>query len=278
MAGIISVNTNNAAMTALQYLKETNSQLNKTEKAISSGYKVASARDNGAIFAIAQNMRGDMAGNSAVETSLNNGISVLDTAISGGESISDLLTQLKETALAAADTSIDTASREAYNEDFTALVSQIGSVVSNASFNGMNLLNGSTSKIMALSTSNGDKITTSVKSFSFGGTVLGSGFTAGLGITTAANASAAAALISTALKNVDSQLATLSAGAKKFSIQLGFISNLNDSIETGIGNLVDADQSEEAALLTALQTKQQLGVQALSIANSSSAIALSLFG
>lgn len=278
MAGIISVNTNNAAMTALQYLKSTNAQLEKTEKAISSGFKVAGARDNGAIFAIAQNMRGDMAGNSAVETSLNNGISVLDTAISGGESISDLLTQLKETALAAADTSIDSASRAAYNEEFQAMVSQIGSVVSNASFNGMNLLNGSTSKIMALSTSNGDKITTAVKSFSFGGSVLGSGFTAGIGLSTASGASSAAALITQALKNVDAELATLSAGAKKFSIQLSFISNLNDSIETGIGNLVDADQSQEAALLTALQTKQQLGVQALSIANSSAAIALSLFG
>lgn len=276
MSGI-SVNTNSAAMTALSYLNKTNSSLSKTETAITTGLKVSSARDNGAVYAIAQNMRGDISGNSAVEGSLNNGLSVLDTAISGGENVSDLLTQLKATALSASDSSIDTASRKAYNEDFQALVSQIGSVVSNASFNGSNLLNGTTQKIMALSTSSGGRITTQVKSFSFGGSILGSGFTKGYGITTQAHASKAVSLISAALKNVDSTLAKLSAGAKKFSIQLSFVSSLNNSLMTGVGNLVDADQSQEAALLTSLQTKQQLGVQALSIANSSSAIALSLF-
>jgi flagellin len=273
----ISVNTNASSMSALMYLNKTTSQITKTETAINTGYKVASAKDNGAVYAIAQNMRGDIAGYSAVETSLNTGLSALDTAISGGESVSDLLVQLKETALSAADSSIDTASRESYNEDFTALVSQIGSVVSNASFNGLNLLNGSTTKIMALSTSNGDRITTSVKSFSFKGNVMGTGFSSGLGITSVANASKAASLISAALKNVDSALAKMSAGAKKFSVQLGFVQSLSDSLTTGVGNLVDADMSEESANLTALQTKQQLGVQALAIANSSSSIALSLF-
>lgn len=277
MSGI-SVNTNSSAMTALRYLNKTSSSLSKTETAITSGLKISSARDNGAVFAIAQNMRGDIAGNSAVEGSLNNGLSTLDTAISGGESVSDLLTQLKSIALSASDTSIDTASRAAYNEDFTALVSQIGSVVSNASFNGTNLLNGSTAKIMALSTSSGDKITVNVKNFSFGGSVLGSTFTSKLSISALTDASKAVSIIGAALKSVDSALASMSAGAKKFSIQLGFVSSLNDSLTTGVGNLVDADQSQEAALLTSLQTKQQLGVQALSIANSSSAIALSLFG
>jgi flagellin len=274
----ISVNTNSAAMSALQYLNKTSASLAKTETAVNTGFKVNSARDNGALYAIAQNMRSNISGYSAVETSLNNGLSALDTAISGGESVSDLLNQLKETALSASDTSINTASRQAYNEDFQALVSQIGSVVSNASFNGLNLLNGSTKKIMALSTASGNKITVSVKSFSFkNASVMGVGFSAGLSITTAASASKAASLIAAAVKNVNSTLAKMSAGAKKFSIQLGFVSSLSDSLSTGVGNLVDADMSQESALLTSLQTKQQLGVQALSIANSSSAIALSLF-
>lgn len=276
MSGI-SVNTNSASMTALRYLNKTNSALSKTETAITTGLKISSARDNGAVYAIAQNMRGDISGNSAVEGSLNNGLSTLDTAISGGESVSDLLTQLKSIALSASDTSIDSASRAAYNEDFTALVSQIGSVVSNAAFNGTNLLNGSTAKVMALSTSAGDKITVNVKSFAFGGSVLGSTFNSSLSISSLSTAATAVSLVGTALKSVDAALASMSAGAKKYSIQLGFVSSLNDSLTTGVGNLVDADQSQEAALLTSLQTKQQLGVQALSIANSSSAIALSLF-
>jgi flagellin len=273
----LSVNTNTASMTALQYLNKTNAKIEKTESAISTGMTVASAKDNGAIYAIAQNMRGEVAGYSAVETSLNTGMSVLDTAISAGESISDLLTEMKQTALEASDTSLDTASRDALNEDFTALRDQIGTVVSNASFNGINMLDGSTDQITALASTSGAKITVAAQSFSFGGSVLGTSFTAGYTISSVANASKAASLVSAALKSVDASLAKLSAGSKKYSIQLSFVSSLSDTLTTGIGNLVDADMSVESANLTALQTKQQLGVQALSIANSSTSIALSLF-
>ena len=85
------------------------------------------------------------------------------------------------------------------------------------------------------------------------------------------------ATIESALTSVDASLASLSSGATKFSVQLSFVSQLSDSVTTGIGNLVDADMATESAQLTALQTKQQLGVQALSIANQAPSIALSLF-
>src|SRR5580698_9019222 len=134
-----SVNTNVGSMTALQYLNETQGQLNQTQSAINSGLKVADAKDNGAIYAIAQNERGDVAGYSSVINSLNNGSSLIDTAMSAGQSISDLLIQLKQQALSAADTSLDTTSREAINADFTALRDQITSIVKNAVFNGTNL-------------------------------------------------------------------------------------------------------------------------------------------
>ena len=274
---MLSVNTNTSAMTALQYLNKTNAKISKTESAISTGMTVASAKDNGAIYAIAQNMRGDVAGYKAVTTSLNTGMSVLDTALSGGQSVSDLLTQMKETALEASDTSLDSASRNALNEDFTSLRDQIGTIVSNATFNGINMLDGSTTQIKALASVTGTKITVATQSLSYGGTILGSEFTKGYTISSVANASKAASLISAAIKKVDTALAKLSSGSKKYSIQLSFVSSLSDTLTSGIGNLVDADMSEQSALLTSLQTKQQLGVQALSIANSSSAIALSLF-
>lgn len=273
----LSVNTNNSAATALQYLNKTNAAIERTESAISSGLKVASAKDNGAIYAIAQNMRGQVAGYSAVETSLNTGMSVLDTAISAGESISDLLIEMKEIATEASDSSLDSASRAALNEDFVALRDQIKTVTSNAKFNGINMLNNSTQVITALASTNGSKITVNCSSFSYGGSVLGTNLTSSFTISSSAKASQAASLISTALTKVDSALAKMSAGSKKYSIQLSFVSSLSDTLTSGIGNLVDADMSEESALLTSLQTKQQLGVQALSIANSSSAIVLSLF-
>jgi flagellin len=273
---MLSVNTNSGAMAALQYLNQTNSQLTTVQNAINSGLKVASAKDDGATFAIAQNMRGDVAGYSAVSDSLNRGTSSVDVALSAGQSISDLLIEMKSKALAASDSSLDTASRQAMNEDFTALRDQIASVVSNASFNGFNLVDGSTTQITALASADGQKkITVSAQNMSLGGSIVTVATTGS--ISTQAKASTMISTVESSLTNVDSALAQLSSGAKKFSIQATFVSNLSDTLTTGIGNLVDADMATESAMLTSLQTKQQLGVQALSIANQAPSIALSLF-
>jgi flagellin len=274
---MLSVNTNSGAMTALQYLDQTNAQLQTTQNAINSGLKVASAKDDGSTFAIAQNMRGDVAGYSAVTDSLNRGTSVVDVAMSAGQSISDLLIEMKSKAAAASDASLDTASRQALNEDFQSYASQITSIVQNATFNGFNLIDGSTTAgISALASADGTHhITVATENLSLSGGIVTIGATAS--ISTQAKASAMIATVETSLNNVDSALAKLSSGAKKFSIQGTFVSQLSDTLTTGIGNLVDADMATESAQLTSLQTKQQLGVQALSIANQSPSIVLSLF-
>ena len=273
---MISVNTNTDAMTALEYLNQTQGSLAATENAISTGETVATAKDNGAIFAIAQNMRGDVAGYQAVTQSLENGASTVDVALSAGQSISDLLIQMKQQALAASDTSLNTASRQALNDNFTALVQQISTVVQNAQFNGLNLIDGSTSQIMALASADGQhRITVSAENMSLSGSIVTVASNAT--ISTQSGASTMVTTIENSLTNVDSALATLGAGSAKFSIQATFVQNLSDTLTTGIGNLVDANMASESAMLTALQTKQQLGVQALSIANQAPQIALSLF-
>jgi flagellin len=271
-----SVNTNTGAMTALQYLNQTQGQLAQTQDAINSGLKVASAKDNGAIYAIAQNQRGAVAGFSSVINSLNNGSSAVDVALSAGQSISDLLIQMKQQALSAADTSLDTASRQALNANFNALMSQITTIVNNAVFNGFNLVNGSTGKIMALASADGTRhVTTMAQNMSLSGSIVTIKSTAS--ISTQTKASALITTIQTSLTNVDSALAKLSAGAAKFSIQATFSQKLSDTLTTGIGNLVDANMADESAQLQSLQVKQQLGVQALSIANQAPQAILSLF-
>jgi flagellin len=271
-----SVNTNTGAMTALQYLNQTEGQLAQTQNAINSGLKVASARDNGAIYAIAQNQRGAVAGYQSVITSLNNGSSSIDVALSAGQSISDLLIQMKQQALSAADTALDTASRQALNADFQALLGQITTIVQNATFNNSNLINGSTTKIMALASADGTRhVTTLAENMSLSGSVVTLKTTAS--ISTQTKASALIATIQSSLTNVDSALAKLSAGAAKFSIQATFTQKLSDTLTTGIGNLVDANMADESAQLQSLQVKQQLGVQALSIANQAPQSILSLF-
>jgi len=271
-----SVNTNTGAMTALQYLNQTQGQLAQTQNEINSGLKVATAQDNGAIYAIAQNQRGDIAGYQSVINSLNNGASAIDVALSAGQSISDLLIQLKTNALSAADPSIDTASRQALNANFTALRDQITTIIQNAVFNNFNLVNGSTIQIQALASADGTRrITTAAQNMSLSGAIVT--LTSTATISTQSNASALINVIQTSLTNVDSALAQLSSGAAKFSIQATFTQKLSDTLTTGLGNLVDANMAQESAMLQSLQVKQQLGVQALSIANQAPQTILSLF-
>jgi flagellin len=273
---MLSVNTNNGAMIALQYLNKTEGDLQTTQTHINTGLKVATAKDDGATFAIAQNMRGNVSGYHAVSDSLNRGVSTVDVALSAGQSISDLLNELKSKALAAADASLDTASRNALNADFTALRDQITAIVQNANFNGSNLVDGSVASITALASADGSKkITVAGVTLKLSGAVVTIKTTST--ISTQAKASAMISTINTSVQNVNAALAKLAAGSKKFTIQNDFVSKLVDTLNSGIGNLVDADMAVESAKLQSLQVKQQLGVQALSIANAQPQIILSLF-
>jgi len=273
---MLSVNTNIGAMVALQYLNATQRDLEMTQGHINSGLKVANAKDNGAVFAIAQNMRGNVAGYQAVSDSINRGVSTIDVAISAGQSISDLLNDLKGKALAGADASLDTASRNALNADFTALRDQITTIVQNASFNGTNMVDGTTANFQALASADGTKkITVAGQTMKLSGAIVTVKTTST--ISTTAKASTMIAAINVSIQNVNAALAKMAAGSRKFSIQATFVGKLVDTLNAGIGNLVDADMAVESAKLQSLQVKQQLGIQALSIANSAPGITLSLF-
>jgi flagellin len=273
---MLSVNTNTGAMVALEYLNQTQGQMAKVQSAINTGLRVASAKDDGATYAIAQNMRGNVAGYAAVTDSINRGMSAVDVAMSAGQSISDLLIEMKQKALSASDTSLDTASRQAMNQDFVALRDQISTIVKNAIFNGFNLVDGSTTQITALASADGTRrITVGAQKLSLSGAIVTIKTTST--ISTSAKASTMVATVQASLNNINSALAKLSSGSKKFSIQLDFVQKLSNTLTAGIGNMVDADLAKESAKLTSLQTKQQLGVQALSIANQAPSTILSLF-
>ena len=271
-----SVNTNVGAMIALQNLNATNTQLATTQNRINTGFKIGSAKDNGAIWAIAQSQRSTSASLDAVKDSLQRGQSTLDVAVAAGESVSDLLVQMKAKALAASDTSLDQASRDALNEDFKALRDQITTVVGNADFNGTNLLDGSVTSIGALANASGSStLTVTAQDLSLGSTIVSVSGTETIGTVT--SATAVIALVASSIDNVSQALAALGTSAKALENHQTFVSKLQDTLDAGIGNLVDADLAKESAKLQALQTKQQLGVQALSIANQTPQSVLSLF-
>jgi len=278
-----SVNTNVGAMVALQNLNATQSDLATTQTRINTGLKVASAKDNGAIWAIAQNQRATSQSLNAVKDSLQRGQSTVDVAMAAGESISDLLLQMKEKALAASDTTLDSNSRVALNDDFKSLRDQISKVVNNADFNGANMVKASGTTIMALANADGTQlITVAAQDLSLGSTALtdastGNKIDATASIGTQTTAAAMIATVNAAITQVSSALSKLGTGSKSLTSHLTFVGKLQDTLDAGVGNLVDADLAKESAHLQALQTKQQLGVQALSIANQSSSSLLSLF-
>jgi flagellin len=266
-----SVNTNSGALVALQYLNKTNSELEQVQSRINTGLKVATAKDDGGVYAVAQNLRAKIAGFGVVKNSIDRAVSTVDVAAAAGEAVSDLLVQLKEKALSAKDASLDTASRTAYNEDFKRLRDQITKIVSNADFNGTNMVNGTTQISAIVNAAGTNTITVAAENMSLGGAIVTLAATASISTVTLAGTQA------TAITNVGAALARLGAGSKSLSISNTFASKIKDALESGLGNLVDADLSRESARLQSLQVKQQLGVQALSIANQASSSLLSLF-
>jgi flagellin len=271
-----SVNTNQGALIALQNLNTTSQELTQVQSRINTGKKVASAKDNGAVWAIAQSQRATSNALNSVKSSLQRGQSTIDVAISAGETVSDLLSQMKEKALAAADSSLSTSARSALNEDFKSLRDQIAKVTANADFDGSNMIKASGDTIYALANSAGtSKITVAAQSLALGGANVTVAATGTIGTVT--TASAMIATVNTSIDNVGAALAKLGTGSKALDSHLAFISKLQDALDVGIGNLVDADLAKESARLQALQTKQQLGIQALSIANAASSSLLGLF-
>jgi flagellin len=275
-----SIVTNVGAMVALQNLNTTTGALATVQNRISTGLKINSAKDNGAIWAIAQNTRADISSLDTVKDSIQRGQSTVDVAVAAGQTISDLLNQMKTKALAAADTSLDTNSRTAMANDFVALRNQISKTISNASFNGTNMLKTGATSLFSLADSTGvQKITVAAKVMGLtsgaAGTIIT--FTVASTFASATAASTLVGQLTTSITNVNAAVAQLGTGAQSLQTHLDFVGKLQDTMTSGVGNLVDADVAKESANLQALQTKQQLGIQALSIANSSKSTLLSLF-
>jgi flagellin len=395
-----SVNTNYSALVALQNLNKTTSELSMVQNRVNTGLKVASARDNGAVFAMAEGQRTRVSALSAVNSGIDRANSVIDVGLSAGEAIGDILKQMKEKAVAAQATDLSTDQRAALSADFSALRTQINQIANSATFNGINLVasggsnlsvitsdlqnstqgrqvqsttiagtapglsayvvgNGSVAAaddtvfnlngvaigtvditatttvaqyLAAVTSATGGRVSASYNQntgqFTYvapeavsgtnelsvtvaaGGTArswLGQGVAAGavssapltatvndldftvdgsgalatvtssLALDNSTNAGTASAALTTALDTLNRQLATLGSQAKALDAQKSFLGKLSDTVEKGIGALVDADLARESARLQALQVKQQLGAQALSIANQAPSIVLSFF-
>lgn len=402
---MLSVNSNYGASVALQSLNSTNKELTQVQNRISTGFKVSSARDNGAVYAIAEGQRARVSSVAAVKDGIDRASSTVDVALAAGKSVGEILQKLKGKAVAAQADDLTSDQRAALQADFTSLRSQIDTIANAAQFNGANLAKGNTSLnvlisdlggstaattdgvqsaalatpisgsalvinadtttgniadgdiisfdltdstnlgtfsigveltpgmtvddyVAAVNAASGGKISASyddvagqftylindpnfddlaVSSDGVDATNLGAGVatatvsSAGSNMfvvngmdmtmssamfssfasvdisTTAASATTAANALEQAITDLNVGLASLGSQATALDTQQDFLAKLSDEIENGIGNLVDADLAKESAKLQSLQIKQQLGAQALSIANQAPQVILSLF-
>ncbi|MBO9193060.1 MULTISPECIES: flagellin [unclassified Rhizobium] len=293
-----SILTNNSAMAALQTLRSVNNNLSDTQSAVSSGLRVGKAADNAAYWSIATTMKSDNGALSAVSDALGMGAAKVDTAYTAVQSSIDVVSEIKAKLVAATEDGVD---KGKINDEIKQLQQQLKSISASASFNGENWVSSSVGQTMSvvssfIRTAGGVSVSTSGYSaladdllFSDDQTGIldrpGSGTLitdsiSEFSITSTDTKGAIDELITdaeSALKSMTSLGSKLGSLQKGIDLQTDFVSKLSDSIDSGVGRLVDADMEEESSKLSALQTQQQLAVQSLSIANSSSQNILSLF-
>ncbi|MQQ08479.1 flagellin [Epibacterium sp. SM1979] len=277
-----SILTNSGAMVALQTLSSINNNLTDTQNAISTGREINTAKDNSAIWSISKVMEADAASFEAVEDSLALGASTVGVALAAVEQITDILEDVREKVIQATGENVD---HDAISDEITQLTDQIGQIIDAAQFNGANLLDsdtvdGTNSDLTVLSSVNraagGSGVTVSNI------TVAAQDFTTALDlsdidVTSSSAAEASLDAIEAHLETLTTSGAELGAAAARIDGQMDFITKVKDATKEGIGALVDTDMEEASARLKALQTQQQLGVQALSIANNQPSTIQQLF-
>jgi len=237
---------------------------------------VAQPKDNPAVWATAQGQKVDINGLASVTQSLNRASSISDVALSAGQSVVDLLNQIKKDVLSAQDAQLDTAGRQSLNTDFQGLLQRITSTVSGASFDGVNLLDGSTGDLSFLATADASQVVTlPAENLSLSAAIITLSSTATIGTVQAA--SALMAQVDASIANVTSALANIGDKAKLITAHNVLVQNLSDVLQTGMGALTDADTAADSARLASLNVQQQLGEQSLNVANSMPQVLLSLF-
>ena len=272
-----SINTNMQSLIALQNLNTTNTAMASTQKRVSTGFRVADARDDGGAYAVAQTVRSDVAGVTAANEQIGGVKGVLDTTFAALSMVSDTLKQIRTTLTRLADGAIGADQRATYKEQYALLAQQVSEFIDDAKYNGRSLLTTDTASgggdIVAIRNEIGGVFTVQAVD----------GATLKLPATGPTSATDAATWINTG-GDFDDVADAISETLNKFGSSMKFLENQmlynskkTDALEGGLGALVDADLAKESSVLEALKARQQLGVQTLSLANQGPQVLLRLF-
>lgn len=289
-----SLLTNTSAMTALMYLTQTQSNLNQVQNEISTGLAISNASDNVSYWSIATKMNSDVGALGAVNSALSESQSMVSTMSAAMTSTISVMDAIKNDLVTASNPG---ANLTQIQTDITAQQNLLLSIGQSATFNGQNFLETTGGNInlvasydptngvsfLTVNTSNTQLFETTVGATE--GILGATGAASGVSILNLNIVGAAPTQIANMLTDVQTALSSLTTAAgvlgsttTNLTAQQNFVSNLSDSLTTGVGSLVDANMNEAATKLAALQVQQQLGVQALGIANSNTQLILKLFG
>jgi flagellin len=268
-----SINTNPGSLTALASLRLTQSALATASKQMQTGYRVADAADDASTFSVAQGIRGNLQSFLAVQGSLANGVGLGSVTLAALTNISNLIGNLQAKMTQLADGSINANQRTIYTSDFNAMTSQISNFISQASYNGTNLLSAASTAKTFLADTGGAALTMTSQSSA------NAAFTT-FNTSSVSSASAATASLNNLLtfqQAVATSLGGSAADSRTLSLQSNFVNSVIDATTTGLGAMVDADIGRASAIVQALQVRQQLGIQSLAIANQQPSVLLGLF-
>ena len=271
-----TIHTNPGALVAQATLRNVTSALDKVSKQVQTGFRVADARDDASTFAVAQGLRADVKSFGAVQQGLNGAVGLAEVGLAGATAVSDLFQDIQSKLTQLADSSISTEQRSTYNADLQDLANQAKDLISQANFNGTNLLDNTTAVNFIADVNGGTISVTGVNVFTSA-----SVFAASVGALTDAQARQFLNSSSNTLDNfvtaTNNALSGIAADLRAVESQNNFVSAISDATEKGLGALVDADLAKASSKLQALQAQQQLSTQAITIANQAPSVLLGLF-
>lgn len=279
--GFNSINTNMGAMMALQALNRTNEALGQVQKRISTGFRVADARDDGGAYAVAQSIRSDTSALTAANEQMGGMRGLVDISLTALGQVSKTMIEIRSVMTRLADGTIGDEARDQYNQQYAQLRNQVANFLADADYYGRNLLTGTspTDDIVSLRSESADAVNLHTLA------ALGpaTNFIVGAGPYADAAAARAALLETTGDfhivdSTINNAMNRLGSDARYIDSQIRFNQDKLDTMEGGLGALIDADLAQESTRLQALQIRQQLGTQTLSIANQAPQFITSLFG
>ena len=268
---------------ALQHMDRLTRDTLEVQTRIATGLKVGSAKDNGTIWALSQGMRAANGGRETAMRSIDTASGVVEVALAAASGISDIMTEMKSKLVAATDTGLDETSWRNLMGEYVALGNEMNRLVEAASFNGLNLLEAGADDLDVLvGPDPGDTITIAAEDLTDGGGIVDVALTGALPYPDTSHIltqpdQAMVATFEASMESVNASVSRLGTSLRTLEVQKVLVQKQADVTEASIGHLVDADLGEESARLNALMVQQELGMQALGIANRAPSMILGFF-